>query len=193
MDRRARFDVLARDTYAPLYRYLRRRADPAIVDDVLADTLLVMWRRVDDIPDDAQLAWCYGVARGCLANARRAEGRQRNLLRRLAAQPHPCPEPVWAAADPDVDRALEVALTSLPATDREVLRLWAWEQLEPREIALALGITANAASIRLHRAVKRLRQRLTSTDGAAPDTARKDREPPGHVGRREGTEARGDR
>lgn len=43
-----------------------------------------------------------------------------------------------------------------------MLRLWAWEQLPPREIAVALGISPNAASIRLHRAKKRLRQLLTA-------------------------------
>jgi RNA polymerase sigma-70 factor (ECF subfamily) len=41
-----------------------------------------------------------------------------------------------------------------------VLRLWAWEQLAPREIAVVLGVTPNAASIRLHRATRRLRERL---------------------------------
>ena len=95
-ERRARFDALARTTYAPLRRYLARRSDPADVDDVLADTLLVMWRRLEDIPSDAALPWCYGAARRCLANARRANGRRRGLLRRLAAQPRPDPDPVWA-------------------------------------------------------------------------------------------------
>ena len=64
--------------------------------------------------------------------------------------------------------------------DQEVLRLWAWEQLAPREIALVLGITPNAASIRLHRATKKLREQLTT---------RKDEGPPGHLGERQGKEA----
>lgn len=70
-ERRAAFDALVVAANLPPLRYLRRRIDPAAADDVLGDVLLVMWRRVDDIPDEAPLTWCYGVARGCLANALR--------------------------------------------------------------------------------------------------------------------------
>ena len=38
--------------------------------------------------------------------------------------------------------------------------LWAWEELAPREIATVTGLTANAVSIRLHRAKKRLAAEL---------------------------------
>jgi RNA polymerase sigma-70 factor, ECF subfamily len=172
--RRERFEALVTATYAPLQRYLRRRSDPSAVDDVLADVLLVMWRRVDDIPAEAELPWCYGVARGCLANAARSAHRQRRLLHRLAQQPQPAVAP---SDDPDLDDAL----AALPPKEREVLQLWAWEQLAPREMATVLGITPNAASIRLHRATKRLRAHLL----ARQHPARKDAGGAGHVGRRQ--------
>ena len=44
-------DVFA-EVYEPLQRYVRRRADAAAVDDVVADTMLVLWRRLDDVPAD---------------------------------------------------------------------------------------------------------------------------------------------
>jgi RNA polymerase sigma-70 factor (ECF subfamily) len=191
-ERRARFEVLARASYAPLRSYLARRADPAAVDDVLADTLLVMWRRLDDIPADAVLPWCYGTARRCLANARRAETRHRGLLRRLAAQPNPHPQPAWTTgAYADLEQTpLAAALAGLPDTDRDILRLWAWEQLEPREMAVVLGITANAASIRLHRATKRLRHQLGRTEDAhGKDDGTSGHLPPRQEGPREDTEA----
>jgi len=57
--------------------------------------------------------------------------------------------------------------------DRKVLELVAYAQLSPTEAALALGISPNAARLRLARARKRLREQL-STDPpaglAAPDT-----------------------
>jgi RNA polymerase sigma-70 factor, ECF subfamily len=65
-DRRRRFEELVAGTYEPLQRYLRRRTDPATADDVLGDVLLVLWRRLDDVPVELPLAWAYGVARGCL-------------------------------------------------------------------------------------------------------------------------------
>ncbi|WP_392958013.1 RNA polymerase sigma factor [Streptomyces sp. LN245] len=100
LSRERRFEALACLVAQPLYRYLLRRADPGQVDDVLAETMLVLWRRLDDVPGmagDAKLAaddvlpWCYGVARGCLANARRADGRRLRLMERLrhAASPPP--------------------------------------------------------------------------------------------------------
>jgi RNA polymerase sigma-70 factor, ECF subfamily len=175
-DRRARFERLAREVYEPVQRFLLRRCDPATADDVLGDTLLVVWRRLDDVPADAALPWVYGVARGCLANAHRSAARQQRLVLRLMREPAPDTAP-----DTHADAGLSEALAALPEGDRELLRLWAWEQLAPREIAVALGISANAAAIRLHRAKKRLRAELT---------AGKDRGPAGHEGVREGGRAR---
>ncbi|GGK62153.1 hypothetical protein GCM10010094_23450 [Streptomyces flaveus] len=76
----------------PLHRYLLRRADVDAADDILAETMLVLWRRLEDVPGlgkgpvadpDGVPPWCYGVARGCLSNARRAEGRRLRLVERL--------------------------------------------------------------------------------------------------------------
>lgn len=162
--RRDRFERLVGDVLAPLQRYLRRRAEVAVADDALADALLVLWRRLDVVPPGGELMWCYAVARRCLANQQRTARRQLRLVGRLAGRT--VDQPVTA---PPADLAfhgdpeLESALSGLTVEDRELLQLWAWERLDPGEIALVLGITANAASIRLHRAKKRLR--LVATDG----------------------------
>ena len=47
-----------------------------------------------------------------------------------------------------------------PEPDQEVLRLWAWEDLAPAEVAVALDVSPNAASIRLHRAKAKLADAL---------------------------------
>lgn len=153
---RQRVEEVVALAYLPMQRYLLRRTDRATAEDALADSLLVLWRRADDIPAEAVLPWCYAIARRCLANQVRATTRRERLQRRLAEQPR------VTSADNDLD--LTAALAALPETDQEVLRLWAWEQLPPREIATVLGISANAASIRLHRALGRLRVRLTGKD-----------------------------
>jgi RNA polymerase sigma-70 factor (ECF subfamily) len=168
--RRRRFESLAAEIYEPVQRYLRRRTDGNTAEDVLADVLLVLWRRLDDVPSDAAMAWTFGVSRRCLANRRRSEERQRQLVQRLASTP-------------DIpyqgDGRLDAALLSLPEDDQELLRLWAWEQLPPREIAQVLGITANAASIRLHRATKKLRERMGKDSYVAGHLAlRQDKERP---------------
>jgi RNA polymerase sigma factor (sigma-70 family) len=155
-EREVRFQRLAHEVGEPLRRYVVRRAPAAAVDDVLADVFLVLWRRLDDVPADDPLPWSYAVARRCLANAQRSTRRQLGLVERIGRLDPPLPP---AEEDPD-HSALAAALDALPAVDREVVTLWAWEELAPREIATATGLTANAVSIRLHRAKKRLAAEL---------------------------------
>jgi RNA polymerase sigma-70 factor (ECF subfamily) len=52
------------------------------------------------------------------------------------------------------------AMARLRPDEAELLRLWAWEQLGPAEIAAVLDLTPNAVSIRLHRAREKLREIL---------------------------------
>lgn len=161
--RRDEFEALVDRVYEPLQRYARRRTDAESASDVVAEVLLVLWRRLDDVPADALLPWCYGVARRVLANTRRGDARRLRLVDRLTH------EAVEGSATAVTDTAehdltLHAALQRLRPADREVLFLWAWEQLEAREIAIVLDMTPNAASIRLHRAKRRLRQMVDAPD-----------------------------
>lgn len=171
--RRERFEAVVAEVVEPVRRFLARRTDPDTAEDVLAETLLVCWRRLDDVPEPA-LPWVYAVARGCLANAARSARRQRRVAARVATLDPPTPAP-GPGDDGPYDAALAEALAALPERDAELLRLWAWEQLTPGEIGVVLGVTANAASIRLHRARGKLREELRKTDARA-----------GHEGTREG-------
>ena len=173
-DGRAHFEQVAAGLMEPLRRYLARRTDPATADDVLADTLLVCWRRLDDVPAEP-LPWAYGVARRCLANAQRGERRQARLATRISVVDPPARTTAAgtdSSADAGLDTGLDEAMARLRPEDAELLRLWAWEQLTPAEIADVLEISPNAASIRLHRAREKLRAELRGTsprkgDGAA--------------------------
>jgi RNA polymerase sigma-70 factor (ECF subfamily) len=72
--------------------------------------------------------------------------------------------PAPAQAPPpglDVDPDLAAALRALSESDREALLLIAWEDLTPSQAAASLGITAAAFRVRLHRARRRLSDRLT--------------------------------
>ena len=175
--RREQFERLSEEVYEPLQRYVRRRADTDSVDDIVSDAMLTLWRRLDDIPPNARLPWAYGVARRTVANHRRAAGRHLTLVRRIQAEPATAP-----TADNPLDPELHAALDALPVADREILRLWAWEELEPAEIAVTLGLTPNAAAIRLHRAKKKLGENL--------QIARKDEAPSGHSPRERRKEER---
>ena len=158
-----RFEALARDLIDPLRRFLARRTDPETAEDALAETLLVCWRRLADVPDPA-LPWAYAVARNSLANALRSDRRQQRLAAKVATVD---PPREVAPAAPEVDPELSAALAALPEQDAELLRLWAWEQLSASEIAAVLEITPNAASIRLHRAKGKLREQLGKNGAGA--------------------------
>ncbi|HZG94645.1 MAG TPA: RNA polymerase sigma factor [Mycobacteriales bacterium] len=137
-------------------RRVRHTEDAA---DVVAETFLVAWRRLSDVPDgdDARL-WLYGVARRTLANQRRGESRRTALGERLRHDlAGVAPDP---ADDVVAEQTLRTAVATLRPDDREVLLLSLWEGLEPREIAVVLQCSAIAVRTRLSRARGRLRGAL---------------------------------
>lgn len=141
-----------------VYAYaLRRVAGPEDAEDVLVEVFSVAWRRRTSVPDPA-LPWLYRTAGNVIAHVLRAERRRDRLAARLTAVTPLHQEP--ADASPD----LRTALDGLTPPDAEILRLWAWEQLEPQEIATVLGVSPGAARTRLSRAKARLRDRYTTAE-----------------------------
>jgi RNA polymerase sigma-70 factor, ECF subfamily len=144
---------------------LRRVEDREDAADVLAETFLIAWRRLGEVPGDpAARLWLYAVARRVIANLHRAERRRTRLGQRLAESlrtelaTHPAPS----------GEAAEVlrAMAGLSEEDRELLLLVSWEGLSPGEAAKVLEISSLAARSRLHRARRRLRT-LTEDGGSA--------------------------
>lgn len=64
------FNALYDAHYSAVRAYAWRR-DPAFADDVVSETFLVAWRRLDDIPAEASLSWLLGVSRNALLTIRR--------------------------------------------------------------------------------------------------------------------------
>jgi RNA polymerase sigma factor (sigma-70 family) len=155
-DREARFRVLFEAGRSRLGAYvLRRTESPEDAADVLAETFLIAWQRLEDVPDsEAGVLWLYATARHLLANQRRRLQRQRLLVERLASELGKA-----GAQTGSLDQSgLEAArvLAGLSAEDREILMLAGWEGLDSREIGVVLGCSAVAARIRLHRARGRM-------------------------------------
>jgi RNA polymerase sigma factor (sigma-70 family) len=157
-----RFIDLTGRVGGPIRRYVARRVTAHEIDDVLADVFLVLWRRLDDVPVDDELPWAYGVARNCLNNVRRANRRNLELLDKVTRLDRPRHYPPSESYD-----ELHDAMRQLEDDERELVRLWAWEGLAPREIAVSLGITPNAVSIRLTRARSKLGELLRKNQAPA--------------------------
>jgi RNA polymerase sigma-70 factor (ECF subfamily) len=62
------------------------------------------------------------------------------------------------------DLSIKRAWSALTAKDRSILALAAFEQLTIAEIAVAMGISPNAASIRVHRARKNFDELLKESE-----------------------------
>jgi RNA polymerase sigma-70 factor (ECF subfamily) len=141
---------------AAVLAYALRRTSRDDAADVVAETFLVAWRRLDDVDEGSALPWLYAVARNVLLSQRRATRRQQAIAERVAAG---LPE---AGELPSGQPRVLDALAALSEAEREVLMLAAWEELSSREAARVLNCSATAYRIRLHRARRRLRERLDS-------------------------------
>jgi RNA polymerase sigma factor (sigma-70 family) len=156
------FRRLFDDAYRPLLAYaLRRTPRPEDAEEIVAETLLVAWRRRGEVPDGARaIPWLYGVARRLVANQRRGQLRRHRLQRVLETPRRSAPGPGEHAEMADATRAVIEALGRLREDDQEILRLAAWEGLSGEQIAVSLGCSENAAALRLSRARQRLRREL---------------------------------
>jgi len=167
-----RFGRLYREQGRAILAYaLRRAGDPEDAADVVAETFLVAWRRLGEVPngEEARL-WLYAVARRALANQHRAARRRTRLGERLAESLR-TEIATHAAPHGEAVRVLR-AMSELGEADRELLLLVSWEELAPAEAAQVLGISSLAARSRLHRARRRLRALLEqheSVEGQNPE------------------------
>jgi RNA polymerase sigma-70 factor (ECF subfamily) len=154
--REDRLRDLAQRATPAVANFLARRAYPlsnADIDDLVEEVLVVTWRRLDDVPPGAEIAWMIGVARNLLNNARRKHSRRENAHHKLTPVGHD------ASAEDHViaNEQLRGALASLRADDQEVLLLHFWEGLDAEALAVVLGVSPGAAATRLSRASARLR------------------------------------
>lgn len=131
-----RFDQLWKDHAPAVLRYGRRHVLPDEVEDVVAETFVVAWRRLDEVPSYG-LPWLLGVARNISANTRRGRRRQEALSDRIAAE---LDRPAWPEAGGD--DAVTAALHRLSDADRELLTLIAWDGLTQAEAPRRSGAHA---------------------------------------------------
>jgi len=143
---------------ADLLRYFERRV-PSQEDaaDLLSETMLQVWRRYEACPSEAedQRRWLYQVAANVLSNHRRASRRRSALVTKLRSVIQTDTE-----ADATESVAVRELVESLPADQRELIRLVHWDGLSLADAAAVLGINASTARSRYAAARGKLRQVL---------------------------------
>ena len=150
--------MLYQEHYRHVYAYCLRRSNPDSVDDLVAEVYLTVWRKIPEAPTGADaLRWLYRIAHLVLTNHWRTTGRRRRLRKKLDSiglDQHP--SLVDHVVVRQEVRAVLEAATRLRAQDQEVLKLALWEHLSMDQIGEVLGVNANTAKQRLHRARKAL-------------------------------------
>ncbi|GGU37188.1 RNA polymerase sigma factor [Streptomyces coeruleorubidus] len=161
-DRRA-FEELYR-RYAPWLRArLRGRcADLGVVDDVVQETFLAVWRGKARYREEGDVAgWLWRVGSRRLVDALRGDGARGRLRQALARLRHrdevSAEERVLAGVE---HGDLAGALVRLSPELRAVLQATVIDGLTTREAAVLLGIPPGTVKTRAMRARKQLREAL---------------------------------
>lgn len=162
-----RFRRLYDENYETLLAYvLRRWPDASEAHDIVADTFLVLWRRLDEAPGDPEIPlWLHGVVRRILANHHRTRLRRERFSARFTQIVSEVSDAEELAEVRLRARDVLKGLLQLSEQDQEILLLAAWESLGAADLAVVLDCSENAAMIRLHRARKRLAEACRKENG----------------------------
>jgi RNA polymerase sigma factor (sigma-70 family) len=156
-----RFTALYREHQRRVRDFAQRRVGADLAQEVVAETFLVAWRRLDDIPG-AAIPWLYRVALYEIANLRRRQARAVRLHDALRESGSGAAMDDAADDVTELARSVALAFADLKPREQEILRLAAWEQLSSSEGAAVLRCSVPAYRMRLHRA----RIRLAAASGA---------------------------
>lgn len=152
----ARYRALFQRHHEKVYAFFRRRIDAETARDCTAETFVVAWRKVDEIPESGELRWLYVVARNVLRNTYRARRRSRLVFGDVRDRSDGGESPEMVVVRSEEEREVIATLRTLSASDQEILLLSVWEELPRDDVAAILGCSPHAASQRLHRASRRL-------------------------------------
>jgi RNA polymerase sigma factor (sigma-70 family) len=152
-----------------IFRFLGRRIGADDASDVLGDVFLAAFetRGRYDGGHESALPWLYGIASNLLSKRFRRRAAELRALERMVGQSavRDHAEAVTSAVDAQVQlREMAKLLDELPAGERDVLLLHAWEDLNYGEIAGALAIPVGTVRSRLNRVRQRLRAATNEFD-----------------------------
>jgi RNA polymerase sigma-70 factor (ECF subfamily) len=150
-----RFEVFFRDNYSQLFQYVARRVPHAQVDDLVAASFVVAWRKFEKATTHPTLPWLLRIASYEISNHRRSARKWNNVVSFEVSG-----EPSSSTISDFDETEVVAALFRLSPADQEILRLIHWDALTRAEAAVALHLTPNATNVRYHRAVRRLHNQM---------------------------------
>jgi RNA polymerase sigma factor (sigma-70 family) len=133
----------------------RRLSDVSAAQEVTQTVFIRLARAVPDVHSDAELmAWLHRTTVHASIDQWRSDARRRAREQRaLAMQTEQTEDNTWNAISPVLDEALN----ELSDAERQVILMRFFDQRSMRELGLALGISEDAAKMRVSRAMEHLR------------------------------------
>jgi RNA polymerase sigma-70 factor (ECF subfamily) len=161
---RAAFEALYRAYHPRLTRFLERMTRrPGVVEEVLDDTMLVVWQRADRYNGRSKVStWIFAIA---YRKALKALHRLDDAVTDDDADAHVSPEPgpEQQLGQRELGVALRQALGGLSAAQRAVVELTYFHGFECREIADIVGCPVDTVKTRMFHARRRLKELLCGT------------------------------
>ena len=166
------FDAVYGEHHRAVHAYLLgRTSDPSAAGDLLQETFLRAWRRLDvldGLAPDRQRAWLVTVARNLVTDRFRARATRGATHEALVREQRP-PDPHGpgtaerVVAREELER-LRAAIAALPEPQRVVLTMTTVAGMGSHEIGAALDLPAGTVRHRLHQARRRLAAQLDRED-----------------------------
>ena len=145
--------------------FLRRRVDSdATAEDILQDAYAKSFAKIDEVRDDENVvAWFYRVLRNALVDHYRRSGVEKAAYEHLERDSEPSFEPELRQ---NICTCVSAILPSLKPEYAEMVNAVELGDRPIVDVAREKGLTANNATVRLHRARAALRRRLVEVCGA---------------------------
>jgi len=145
--------------------FLRRRVESdAVAEDILQDAYAKGLEKLDDVRDEGSVvAWFYRMLKNAVIDHYRKAGVERKAHDRLERESEPSFEPELRQ---NICTCVSAVLPTLKPEYAEIVGEVELGERSIAEVAAEKGLTANNATVRLHRARAALRRRLVEVCGA---------------------------
>lgn len=151
------------DYSAPIFRHCFFRVfSRARAEDLVQETFLRLWAYLRDGKTVENIrAFLYKIANNLIIDdSRKKKESSLDEILEDPERPEPASEDHRHIETSILLNEVMVEIKTLPTEDRELLVMRYVDDLDPKDIAEVLGITANNVSVKLNRALKNLKEKI---------------------------------